>query len=140
MKQCHICKEMKPYSEYNKNRAKRDRHDHRCKDCLKEQRKIVEAIRVHAPDKSSSCDCCGKMTETIGLDHCHQTNTFRGWLCADCNQGLGKLGDTFEAITKVMGYLSKHKYMLDRGELDDERTGIGYRDGSETQYDLDLRN
>jgi hypothetical protein len=38
------------------------------------------------------------------LDHDHDDNSFRGWLCEPCNTGIGKLGDNFAGITNAMNY------------------------------------
>jgi len=47
-----------------------------------------------------TCGNCGKKRSElhIHLDHCHLTNKFRGFLCANCNQGYGKLGDSIENV------------------------------------------
>ena len=42
---------------------------------------------------------------SIQLDHCHETNTFRGWLCNSCNTGLGKLKDNIAMLEKGIKYL-----------------------------------
>jgi LmbE family N-acetylglucosaminyl deacetylase len=40
------------------------------------------------------CELCGTAAKrTLCLDHCHITNTFRGWLCHGCNAGLGLFKD-----------------------------------------------
>lgn len=39
MKVCSVCKEEKPLSEFNKNRAKADGHGDKCRLCMKEYRK-----------------------------------------------------------------------------------------------------
>jgi len=41
------------------------------------------------------------------LDHCHETGEFRGWLCKQCNTGLGNLGDNLESLKRAVNYLSK---------------------------------
>lgn len=46
---------------------------------------------------------------TFCVDHCHETGIVRGLLCSDCNAGLGKLGDTYEAIERVLEYLKDFK-------------------------------
>lgn len=57
-----------------------------------------------------ACECCGKpCVKTLSLDHCHETGTFRGWLCSRCNLGIGKLGDTVEAVEKALLYLKRAK-------------------------------
>jgi hypothetical protein len=38
------------------------------------------------------------------LDHDHEDDTFRGWLCEPCNTGIGKLGDNIHGITNAMNY------------------------------------
>jgi hypothetical protein len=54
------------------------------------------------------CELCGKTsTRNLCLDHDHQNGRFRGWLCGNCNSGLGKLGDTSEALMKALAYLDK---------------------------------
>ena len=40
------------------------------------------------------------------LDHTHDgANTFRGWLCADCNRGIGALGDDAQGVLAALSYL-----------------------------------
>lgn len=60
----------------------------------------------------SLCECCGGPTNgqgTLHLDHNHQTGQFRGWLCSNCNTGIGKLGDSIEGLEKAIRYLSNEK-------------------------------
>ena len=57
--------------------------------------------------ESKTCEMCGcpPGKRRLCLDHCHVTNSFRGWLCADCNIGLGRLGDSIDiAIERLMRY------------------------------------
>lgn len=44
---------------------------------------------------------------TFHVDHCHQTGQIRGLLCHDCNTGIGKLGDSPEALKKAVDYLER---------------------------------
>lgn len=60
------------------------------------------------------CGICGKPTnfggqgfKTAHVDHCHSTGRVRGVLCGVCNTALGKLGDTVEAIERVLSYLKR---------------------------------
>ena len=39
------------------------------------------------------------------LDHDHNTNAFRGWLCHSCNIALGHLKDDRRRIQKLLDYL-----------------------------------
>jgi recombination endonuclease VII len=62
----------------------------------------------HPP--TEKCECCNKEFGKRGpqLDHCHSTGYFRGWLCSECNMGIGKLGDTLNAIANAYDYLGRH--------------------------------
>lgn len=54
------------------------------------------------------CECCGcKPKARLSLDHCHKTNRFRGWLCALCNLGIGKLGDSAAGVERALAYLRR---------------------------------
>ena len=54
------------------------------------------------------CECCGKENRrALALDHCHESGRFRGWLCDKCNLGIGKLGDTVEALERALAYLKR---------------------------------
>jgi hypothetical protein len=41
------------------------------------------------------------------MDHDHQKECFRGWICERCNIGLGKFGDNIEGLTKAIDYLKR---------------------------------
>ncbi len=57
------------------------------------------------------CDCCGGAPNGRGegfhLDHCHETGQFRGWLCSNCNSGIGKLGDCEVGVLMALEYLKR---------------------------------
>ena len=111
-KQCVYCQEIKPLSAYPKHRGHKDRLDTRCRDCIRQQSRLRRQILKTAPPKPEICDLCGKKpahNKKIVLDHCHETNTFRGWLCDPCNVGLGNLGDNLEGLTKAVEYLQRHE-------------------------------
>jgi hypothetical protein len=58
-----------------------------------------------APDK---CEVCGG-SRKISMDHCHQTNSFRGWLCDDCNVALGLVKENITTLENMIQYLRKHE-------------------------------
>jgi hypothetical protein len=41
----------------------------------------------------------------IVLDHDHDTDEFRGWLCNDCNNALGKFRDSIDMLRRAINYL-----------------------------------
>ena len=73
---------------------------------------------------TKTCPICKKNIEELGkygqirlqtwvLDHCHDTNTFRGWVCHKCNTGLGGFGDDLTITQNAVTYLVRHKEKID---------------------------
>lgn len=52
--------------------------------------------------------CCPICSRDVLLvrDHDHKTGVERGWICGQCNSGLGFLGDSRERIQAALKYLS----------------------------------
>ena len=75
-----------------------------CNDCNNENRKLLLKLNMEQGEPPNNCQLCGK-EKKLQLDHCHKTNTFRGWLCNDCNTGIGKLGDDIESLERAIKYL-----------------------------------
>jgi hypothetical protein len=69
------------------------------------RRGLPEPTRA-CPNK---CECCGTpfgvSVRKSCLDHCHISNTFRGWLCGHCNRALGLLGDDIKGVLNALNYL-----------------------------------
>ena len=92
-----------------------------CRKCESERSVQQRELRKTAPPIPECCDCCGvsfkrpvqkvrlfrKTSVSTRLDHCHDTNIFRGWLCHNCNSGIGLLGDNLEGLNKAVAYLEK---------------------------------
>ena len=111
-RQCSLCKQTKPLSEFHYRISGGDRddtgkgRDHRCRDCLKKYKKSLHQAKKNAPPKSASCQCCGREDRSLVLDHIFNTPIVRGWLCKSCNTGIGLLGDNLEGLTNAVNYLS----------------------------------
>lgn len=61
--------------------------------------------------QNMSCAICNQIhsnTKKLHVDHCHKTGKVRGLLCSNCNNGMGKLGDSIERLNLVINYLKKH--------------------------------
>jgi Recombination endonuclease VII len=59
------------------------------------------------------CECCGLAPTTkkrLALDHDHTTGKFRGWLCSECNFGIGKLGDSLDGLERARLYLLRAEF------------------------------
>jgi hypothetical protein len=39
------------------------------------------------------------------IDHCHETDAFRGWLCHKCNRSLGGFDDSVDILSRAIKYL-----------------------------------
>ena len=57
-------------------------------------------------EHGSCCEICGG-TETLRVDHDHDTEELRGLLCQDCNLGLGKFKDDEKLLEIALAYLRK---------------------------------
>lgn len=134
-KTCSKCNLMKPLIEYTGNTSGCDAFDKNgyrlrrpeCKICSKKasqgKRQAVKLAKnigkpYKAPD-GTICALCGKppkKDDVLVFDHCHTTNTFRGYLHNSCNRSMGVLGDDVEGLVKALNYLNfseKKKLTLD---------------------------
>lgn len=71
------------------------------------------------PPPPTVCDLCGgppAAGRRLSLDHCHETNLFRGWLCHLCNAGLGLFGDTSAGVAKALAYIQRAEAKLASGK------------------------
>lgn len=115
-KKCSKCKKIKEYSEFSKaNGASYPRAE--CKDCSK---RLSKQRLQHRKDQGEPppdyrcpiCLCSEKEIGRIGgnagvwcVDHNHTTNKFRGYLCHNCNRGLGCFKDSLTRLIRALGYL-----------------------------------
>lgn len=108
---CSCCGEEKLLEDFY-TRDIHKRIDTRCKTCHSETTKLTRSLRSQNGNKNTGyCDCCGiyKGRNKLRVDHDHETNLFRGWLCENCNTGIGRLGDNEEGLKKALNYLKCHK-------------------------------
>jgi hypothetical protein len=79
----------------------------RCTDCV--NRAQVERRRLRKlfalPPPGAPCGCCERVPPVLVLDHDHETGNFRGWICRECNSGLGFFGDDLEGLRRAYEYL-----------------------------------
>ena len=94
----------------------------KCSTCKRNETNIVRHLKtIHTyPDENYLCPICNRDIEELGkkgqmrlqtwvLDHCHDTEVFRGWLCSNCNTGLGAFKDDLKRVTNACEYLNQHK-------------------------------
>jgi CRISPR/Cas system-associated protein Cas10 (large subunit of type III CRISPR-Cas system) len=106
-KYCTVCKQHKVLKAFSKDKQKPDGLYPHCKTCNSLNTKRRKQYReIHPKPANNQCQCCGAIDELV-VDHCHETQDFRGWICKSCNHGIGKLGDTPEGVLKALDYLMK---------------------------------
>lgn len=85
-----------------------------CKECKKEYNRSRNAANKKAPPKPTGdtfvCQCCFNVRDIklLRFDHDNVTDSFRGWICNNCNVAIGGLGDTVEGVQKALDYLNRH--------------------------------
>ena len=120
-KNCHACGKNTPVSEfsYYTHRTLKDGSKSRairhqwCLSCQRKQRRnVAELKKLHPrPPVNSPCDCCGTPMPSPQLDHTHDgRNQFRGWLCSNCNRGIGALGDSAKGVLAALNYLINNEH------------------------------
>jgi hypothetical protein len=56
------------------------------------------------PPLDNRCFNCGEVAK-LHMDHDHTTGKYRGYLCIQCNMGIGQLGDSVEGLEHALSYL-----------------------------------
>ena len=79
-----------------------------CRECHTKINAEVRTVKKNAPPKPEHCNCCHKKEKKLQVDHIHGTSTFRGWLCRECNTGIGGLGDNLEGVLQGAIYLENN--------------------------------
>ena len=112
-RQCKKCDETKNLTDFDINNRTIDANGnekvyrkHTCTDCRNHQKATLRRLHKENPKPESiTCPVClGDNKEPV-LDHCHHTDTFRGWTCDDCNNGSGKFNDDITTIKRLLAYL-----------------------------------
>jgi hypothetical protein len=81
-----------------------------CKSCNQKLAEIRKHLKIkYPPPPSGNCPICDKHTTSWVLDHCHFTDTFRGYICNNCNLGLGRFNDDVKLLQKAIDYLNLEK-------------------------------
>jgi hypothetical protein len=113
---CYACQVIGVRKYVKKNPNKKRIWDKTYYDKNQERARELGRIRSRRRDKlptptrpaPSHCEKCSRLSKrALCLDHCHVTKKFRGWLCDDCNLGLGLLGDGENGILQMLEYLRR---------------------------------
>ena len=129
-KSCCTCKEIKPITEFYKNRSNKDGLRPDCKKCAniasnKWNKRNLHKIRLSynswnigvdselywdfLNSQNNKCAICNKTVQenkkNLAIDHCHKTDKIRGLLCTKCNLGIGYFRDNVEILKSAINYI-----------------------------------
>ena len=79
-----------------------------CRECHTVINKEQRDVKKKAPPKPDRCACCHR-EKILQIDHIHGSTIFRGWLCRNCNTGMGGLGDDLKGVLQGAVYLENDK-------------------------------
>lgn len=64
-----------------------------------------EAKKIHDKKQCSICKKIVNSKKRLCVDHCHSSNEIRGFLCSNCNAGLGMFKDNILNLKNAIKYL-----------------------------------
>jgi len=120
-KECSKCKEILPLERFSRTSGGNYLRPE-CKKCNNELSKVREALKKQygMPSEGYVCPICEGDEEAVKgrgntkngswvLDHCHETEAFRGWLCHKCNRSLGGFDDDTSMLGRAIKYLEDNR-------------------------------
>jgi hypothetical protein len=103
-RKCPICKEVK-YMEsfaWTARKSGITRIVGYCVPCFRTYNRNLH--RMKTGNKVKACPICLEVSKLV-FDHNHKTNEFRGYICRNCNSGLGHFKDDVESLKRAIEYL-----------------------------------
>lgn len=112
-KRCMECARIKSLNYYHSLSGERKAHREKATRERNWRYKGIPSPPYPAP---LLCECCGRSEtgrrKALSLDHDHNAGIFRGWLCNNCNRGIGYLGDTLEGVKLAVVFLEKRAHSI----------------------------
>lgn len=121
-RECRECLEEKSIHEFEKNqRTPEGRRNRRsiCKACRKKRvppAGKADYQRRHPPPEQGDtfeCPICERMFTVkkghgaVHLDHDHATGQIRGYICAQCNTGIGNMKGSIATLSNAIKWISE---------------------------------
>ena len=114
---CNKCNQLLPLTAFSAHSGANYLRPE-CRSCNQELTRVRTELRQKhgMPSEGYCCPICkgdeegvkGKGNTRNGswvLDHCHNTDSFRGWLCHKCNRALGGFNDDISLLQNAIEYL-----------------------------------
>lgn len=114
---CNKCNQLLPLTAFSAHSGANYLRPE-CRSCNQELTRVRTELRQKhgMPSEGYCCPICkgdeegvkGKGNTRNGswvLDHCHDTDSFRGWLCHKCNRALGGFNDDTSLLQNAIEYL-----------------------------------
>lgn len=115
-KKCRNCgceRELEDFPKFSTAEAGRK---NTCKECTKKLFNLRRKLKTENPAPlAGPCPICQNHTENWILDHCHFTDSFRGYICNSCNLAIGRFNDDVEMLRRAINYLEgdiKHQTVV----------------------------
>jgi len=58
-------------------------------------------------DAAGRCQCCGRKTSNLQLDHCHETGRLRAFLCRHCNCAIAFASESPDLLRLIAKYIAQ---------------------------------
>lgn len=105
---CIKCNTFKPLDSFRIERTRSNWRYKTCTDCRNKIKRGRYKAQKTASTKPNNCELCGDSSSDLVMDHCHETETFRGWICSKCNRGIGSFSDDISKLQEAIIYLENH--------------------------------
>ena len=116
-KTCTLCCVEKTVDNFYKNKRYSDGFMGWCKECMKEYARFrvlgvtPDEYNKMFEDQEGLCWICGThndvLSQSLCVDHNHETGSIRGLLCAKCNRGIGFFDENPELLRAAISYLDE---------------------------------
>lgn len=108
-KRCSTCKEIKPLSEFHKNKSTKDGLQKSCKNCMKKVRaKHKEKNKAKAPPIETELKHCSSCKELKLYSEFYKCRTKKDGYHCQCKKCMAKYNSTIAAIINKKRYREKH--------------------------------
>lgn len=111
---CKDCHSARTLNDYHTKSSHKEAHRKASrKSYLKKYGLTEEKFDSIYNSQGGLCKICGvkilkisnRKSESLAVDHCHKTGFVRGFLCHQCNLGLGQFKDSVQTLQNAIKYL-----------------------------------